>query len=304
MIKQLFILLFAATTLMCCGSKVTSSSPPVDIEVPDVFYGEIPTEMSFAGERVPLEYPDVRQALQYELSVTMFMHSRTLLTLRAMPRYFAIIEPILKEHDIPEDFLYLAIAESSLNPEAISSAGAAGLWQFMKGTAKQYGMETGDNVDLRFNVEIATEAAARYLKDSYNIYKNWTLAAASYNVGTAGLSKRLEGQGVDSYYDVYLPTETMRYVYRILALKLVTQNPEKYGFHLTENDYQQPFKNYKMVTVDTTNIVWSEFAKKHNTNYKTLRMLNPWIRSYEYENKSKRSYEVKVPEKAFRINGQ
>lgn len=252
---------------------------------------------------MPLEYPDVREALQRELSVTMYMHSRTLTTLRATKRYFDIITPILEKNGIPLDFIYLAAAESGLNPEAISSAKAGGLWQFMKGTAHGYGVETGDNVDLRFNVEVATEAAVKYLKEAYEIYGNWTMVAASYNLGKAGVSRRSSIQMVDSYYDLFLPEETARYVYRILALKLVIENPSAYGFKLKDSDYQKPFENYTLEEYTGKDIKWSEFAKERGTTYKVLRMLNPWIRSYEYANKPGVTYTVKVPNSNFRIKG-
>lgn len=273
-------------------------------EIASVYVADLPSKLDFAGENVPLQYAEVQEALEREMSVTMFMHSRTLRTLRMTTRYFPVIEPILKKHGIPEDFKYLCMAESGLDPNAVSGAGAAGLWQLMPGAAKDYGVETGSNVDLRFNVEVATEAACKYLKAAYNRYGNWTMAAASYNAGMAGVSRRMETQGVNSYYDLFLPDETMRYVYRILSFKVLTENPQKYGFHLKKKDYLPPFENYKKVSVSDENIKWSEFAAKHATNYKVLRILNPWIRSYEYANKTKKAYEVMVPTEGFRENGR
>ncbi len=289
---------------VCCASNPSEKKySETENVAADVYYAELPSELDFAGERVPLEFPDVREALQREISVTMFMHSRSLLTLRAMERYFAIIEPILEKNGIPSDFKYLAMAESGLNPEAVSPAGAGGLWQFMKSAAKDYGVETGDNVDLRFNVEIETLAATKYLKDSYARFKNWTLVAASYNIGKAGISRRMNTQMVDNYYDLFLPEETARYVYRILAMKIVSENPALYGFKLKESDYQKPFKNYTIEKINSKDIKWSEFAKERGVNYKLLRALNPWIRSYEYANKPGITYTVKVPNEDFRIKG-
>lgn len=308
-------LLFSTVALlsgitMACAQQSRGGQPAPEMtvaEVPEsapVFIPEVPGSLSFAGEAVPLKYAEVREALEREMSVTMYMHSRTIQTLRMTTRYFPVIEPILKKHGVPEDFKYLCMAESGLNPNAISSAKAAGLWQFMTSAAKDYGVETGDNVDLRFNVEMATEAACKYLKSAYQRYGSWTLAAASYNAGLAGVTRRMNTQSVESYYDMFLPEETMRYVYRILSFKALTQAPQKYGFYLRKKDYLPPFENYKKVTVSDEHIVWSEFAAKYGTNYKVLRILNPWIRSYEYANKGRVSYTVMVPTEGFREYGR
>jgi hypothetical protein len=273
-------------------------------EAPPVFVPNLPRELTFAGERVPLEYAEVREALEREMTVTMFMQSRTLRTLRMTTRYFPVIAPIMKKYGIPEDFKYLCMAESGLDPNTVSPAGASGLWQLMKSAARDYGIETGDNVDLRFHVERSTEAACQYLRDAYKRYGNWTMAAASYNAGLAGVSKRIGIQGVKSYYDLFLPEETMRYVYRILSCKLLVENPERYGFHLRRRDYLPAFENYRTVTVNAQNINWSALAAKYGTCYKVLRILNPWIRSYEYANKAGTTYAVKVPTEGFRENGK
>ncbi len=305
--RHIFSLLLLIVSFSCMASPSSapaSSSADDGDKVPaNAFFAEVPSSLSFAGEEVPLHYPDIKEALQREISVTMYMHSSTLRTLRAMKRYFAVIEPILKEAGVPEDFKYLAMAESGMNPEAISHAGAAGLWQFMKSAAKDHKIETGDNTDMRYDVETSTRAAAKYLKNSYKRFGNWTMAAASYNLGPAGVSRRMKTQGVDNYYDLYLPQETMRYVHRILALKIVSENPEKYGFIFTEEDYLKPFENYKTVTISESEIKWSEIAKRYGTNYKILRLLNPWIRSYEYSNKGNTEYKVKVPNSDFREKG-
>lgn len=302
-----FALLLSGVTLTACGQNNTSVTPPAysgdELKAAPVFIPELPKELTFAGEKVPLHYADVQEALEREVSVTMYMHSRTIRTLRMTSRYFPVIEPILEKHGIPNDFKYLCMAESNLDPEAISSAKAAGLWQIMTSAAKDLGVETGANVDLRYNIEIATEAACKYLKSAYKRFGNWTLAAASYNCGVAGANRRMETQGVKDYYDLYLPQETMRYVYRILSFKLLVEDPQKYGFYLKTEDYFQPYKNYKEVTVESENIDWSKFAAEHGTNYKMLRALNPWIRSYEYANKAKKAYKVLVPTEGFREKG-
>lgn len=286
------------------GRPAPAAVADIPEEAPPVFVPDLPKELTFAGEKVPVQYAEVREALEREMTVTMFMHSRTLRTLRLTTRYFPVIEPIMKKYGIPEDFKYLCMAESGMDPNTVSGVGASGLWQIMPSAAKDYGVETGSNVDLRFNVEIATEAACKYLRDAYKRYGSWTLAAASYNAGQAGVSRRMDIQGVKSYYDLFLPEETMRYVYRILSFKLLTENPQKYGYHLRLKDYFPAFENYKKITISEQNINWSAFAAKHGTNYKTLRILNPWIRSYEYANKGGTTYTVMVPTEGFRENGK
>lgn len=302
-------LLTGGVTTACAQQGTGGQSLPATVsDVPDaaspVFVPDLPANLTFAGEKVPLEYAEVREALEREMTVTMFMHSRTLRTLRMTTRYFPVIELIMKKYGIPEDFKYLCMAESGLDPNTVSPAGASGLWQLMSSAAKDYGVETGSNVDLRFHVVRSTEAACKYLRDAYERYGNWTLAAASYNAGQAGVSRRMNIQGMKSYYDLFLPDETMRYVYRILSFKLLVENPGKYGFQLRKKDYLPPFENYKEVTISEQNIDWSAFAAKHGTNYKVLRILNPWIRSYEYANKGGTTYTVMVPTEGFRENGK
>lgn len=274
------------------------SAAPIMVRVP-----EIPDELTFAGERVPLEYPDIRQAVQREILTTSNMHTATTLTLIRSARWIPVITPILKKYGIPEDFVYLCFAESGMNPEAVSPAKAAGLWQFLASAAKQYGMETGANIDMRYNIESATAAACKYLKHSYDSLGSWTLTAASYNCGLAGVKRRMNSQKVKSYWDLNLPEETMRYVPRILSFKILLSNPSKYGFFIDEDDYFKPFRNYTEVKVSSLKIDWCTFAKEHGTNFRILKMLNPWIRSYEYENKAGKTYTVKVPNKDFRKTG-
>lgn len=306
----LSVLLMAGSIATACAQQGKGGQPaPVAVteipdEAPPVFIPNLPRELTFAGEKVPMHYAEVREALEREMTVTMFMHSRTLRTLRLTTRYFPVIEPIMKKYGIPADFKYLCMAESGLDPNTVSAVGASGLWQLMPSAAKDYGVETGSNVDLRFNIEIATEAACKYLRDAYKRYGSWTMAAASYNAGLAGVTRRKDIQGVDSYYDLFLPEETMRYVYRILSFKLLTENPQKYGFHLRKKDYLPAFENYKKITISEQNIDWSAFAAKHGTNYKVLRILNPWIRSYEYANKGGTTYTVMIPTEGFRENGK
>ncbi len=292
-----------ALATLCVASSVEGEKRDATPQRQGVRIAPLPKELDFAGERVPLELPYVREAVEREVLTTSCMHTGTTNSLRQTTRYFPIIVPILKKNNIPEDFKYLCVAESGLNVNAMSPAKAAGLWQFMTSAAKEYDVETGSNVDLRYNVEIATQAACDYLKSAYERFGSWTLAAASYNAGRAGVARRLETQGVDNYWDLYLPEETMRYVPRILSLKLIVPNPVEYGFLLTSKDYFPTFKNYTIVEINEMDIEWSDFAKKHGTNYRQLRILNPWIRSYSYANKTQKTYSVKVPNSKFKSLG-
>lgn len=268
---------------------------------PTVFVGELPAELDFAGEPVPLGNFDTQESLRREIMVTLYMHSRTYTTLINTTRYFPVIEPILAKNGIPSDFKYLCMAESSLDPEAVSTAGAGGLWQFMPATGKQYSLLYEKNlVDERFHIEKSTEAACKYLNAAYKRFGSWTLAAASYNLGTEGVAKRMDTQGVKDYYDTYMPQETMRYLFRILALKIVAADPQAFGYQIAEGDYYPPFTDYRTVDVSAAKIEWSKVAAENGTNYKMLRLLNPWIRDYTYENKGARTFTVKVPNSGFR----
>lgn len=264
---------------------------------------ELPSQLTFAGEKVPIHLGYVREAIDREMLTTSCMHTRTMLTFRSMSRYFPVIEPILAEYGVPDDFKYLAMAESGLDPNAYSPAKAAGMWQFIPSAAASYGLETGDNTDMRYHVVESTKAACEYLIKAYKRFGSWTLAAASYNAGPAGVARRMETQGVSDYWDLYLPEETMRYVPRIISLKLISSAPEKYNFELKDKDKFKPFENYKIVKINSTNIDWSKFAKDHGTDYRQLRILNPWIRSYEYKNAGQTTYEVMVPTSEFKQKG-
>ncbi len=254
----------------------------------------IPERLQFVGEEVPLQNFDVRENLDRELMVNSYFHSQTLRFLKLAPRYFAIIEPILKQDSIPDDFKYLALAESNFDPRIVSSSGAAGIWQFLKGTGKDYGLEINEEVDERFNIEKATHAACKYLRDSYRKYGSWTLVAASYNTGRDNIDKFISKQKVKSYFDLYLVEETNRYVYRILALKLILESPEKYGFFVSEKE------KYPMIPCDVVEVKGpvpdlAAFAQKQGINYKLLKMYNPWLRDYSLKNPAGKTYQVKIP---------
>jgi membrane-bound lytic murein transglycosylase D len=259
---------------------------------------EIPDELTFAGEKVPTDLIDVREGLDMELLVNTYWQSHTLLLIKRSNRYFPIIEPILEEYGIPEDFKFLPVIESDLM-NVVSPSGATGLWQFLQGTAKDYGLEIRRDVDERYHLEKATRAACRFLKDSYEKYEDWTLVAASYNAGRRRISESLEKQHVDNYYDLYLNAETARYVYRIIALKLILSEPEKYGFHLKKQDLY-PLISTKDIEINNTIKDLAVFAKKKGINYKVLKNLNPWLRSTGLTIINEKSYIIKIPKKGGR----
>ncbi|MBL7473131.1 lytic transglycosylase domain-containing protein [Robertkochia sediminum] len=258
---------------------------------------DIPKNINFAGEAVPLEDPDVMERLDRELLVNTYWQSNALLLIKRANKYFPVIEPILKEEGVPDDFKYLAVIESALT-NAVSPAGARGFWQILKGTAREYGLEVNDNVDERYHLEKATRAACQYLKKSKERFGSWTLAAAAYNAGQYGMQKQLDRQKVDNYYDVLLGQETGRYVFRILALKEILTDPEKYGFHFEDDDLYTHIPTKKMA-VDTVVNDFADFAKKFDINYKILKIHNPWLREGHLNNASRKEYFIEIPEEGY-----
>ena len=254
---------------------------------------KLPDNLNLAGERVPLEIADVKERMERELLVNTYWQSNGLLLLKRANKYLPIIEPLLAKHGLPDDFKFLALAESGFTDET-SSVGAAGMWHFMKETGQEYGLEINDNVDERYHIEKSTEVAAEYLKDAKEKFGSWTLAAASYNAGVYGISRRIKEQEVTNYYDALLPDETERYIFRIIALKEIINNPEKYGFVFEQEDLYTLPKTYT-IKVDTpiTNI--SKFAKGYGLNYKEFKILNPWLRENKLNNSSRKLYEIKIP---------
>lgn len=254
---------------------------------------KIPNGISFAGEKVPIERFDIRERMDRELLVNTYWQSNGLLLIKRAHKYFPIIEPLLKKYGIPDDFKYLAVAESGLQNNS-SPAGASGFWHFLKHSAREYGLEVNRNVDERYHLEKATKIASDYLKKSKERFGSWTLAAAAYNAGNARIAKRLEVQQVTDYYDLLLNSETSRYVFRIVALKEIMSNPEHYGFEFDKEDlYTLP--KTRIVKVDTVIHNIASFAKKFGTNYKELKLHNPWLRQNRLNNKTRRLYEIKIP---------
>lgn len=264
-------------------------------ELQEVLPPPIPGKLSFAGEEVPLNNFDVKESLDRELLVNTYFHSQTIRFIKMAPRFFEIIEPILKEENIPDDFKYLALAESGFDLKALSPAGAAGIWQLMKGTARDYGLEVNDQVDERYHLEKATVAACAYLHESYERYGNWTTVAASYNAGRKGIDREVERQKENHYYDLLLNEETSRYVFRILALKTIMETPEKYGFNLKGKDLYPPFE-VNIIAIEHGIDNFADFAKNYGISYKILKYFNPWLRDTFLTNNTGKLYEIKIPQ--------
>lgn len=256
---------------------------------------KVPEQMDFAGEQVPLNDQDVRQHIDRELLINMYWHSQTIYIMKQFNQVIKIIEPILEKNGVPHDFVYLCVAESGLQYNATSPSGAVGLWQFMKPTGLKYGLTINDEVDERMSYEKSTEAACKYFIEAKEKFGSWTMAAASFNMGIDGLSGISRRQDSNNYYDLYLNRETSRYIYRIVAMKEVLSNPRKYGFFLESDDLYAPY-SYHSITIDTTIHNLTTFAKQQGTNYKMLRLMNPWLIGYSLTNKDGKSYDIKVPE--------
>jgi hypothetical protein len=291
--KQIASVLTAITN---CNYRYISNGNNDNSQTVKVIHA--PESASFAGEELPLQYFDVRESLERELNQIVYSHSSTLFTIRLSGRYFGIIDSILKAQGLPEDFKYLCVAESNLQ-NAISPAKAVGFWQFLSEVGQYYGLEINDEIDERYNIEKSTIAACKYLKESYKKYHNWALAAASYNMGMTNLNKVIENHQSNNYYDLMLNPETIRYIYRILAYKIIFANLEKYGFYISENEKFKPLDYYEITVNYPINNI-AEFAKKHNTNYKMIKILNPWLRKSKFTNKARKSYKIKIPTENFR----
>lgn len=252
-----------------------------------------PVQIDFSGEKVPLDIQDVRERLDRELLVNANLHATTILIMKRANRVFPIIEPILEKYGVPDDFKYLAVIESGL-VNAVSPAGARGVWQFMPETAKEKGMEISETVDERYHLEKSTEAACKYLVAAKEKFGSWTLAAASYNGGMTGVNKQINMQQVTDYYDLLLNEETSRYVFRILALKEIMKNAEKYGFSISDHELYKNVQT-KQIVVDSTILNLADFAKKQGVNYKILKLYNPWLRDTKLDNKNKKAYNILIP---------
>lgn len=256
-----------------------------------------PDKATFAGEKVPLDLFYVKEALEREIITNTFMQSSTLLMFKRANRWFPVIEPILKANGIPDDFKFLAVAESNL-ANVVSSQKAEGFWQFIERTGKEYGLEINEYVDERYHPEKATQAACDFLNAAHLKFGSWSLAAAAYNRGVEGLDRAVKNQKATSYFDLYLNDETSRYVYRIIALKEIYQHPARYGYFLLEKDFY-PSLMMNPVQVDSSIVNLPLFAISKSINYRIFRELNPWIRNYSLPNPSGKRYTLNLPSDPF-----
>ena len=263
----------------------------------NVYALSVPESLDFSGEALPLNNPDILERMDRELLVNTYWQSNGLLMFKRAAKYFPIIEPILKKNGVPDDFKYLAVIESGLT-NAVSPAGARGVWQIMKTTGRENGLEINSNVDERYHLEMSTEVACQYLLKAKKQLGSWTLAAAAYNAGNAGVSRRLKEQNVTGYYDLLLGEETGRYLFRIVALKEILNHPNKYGFNFNESDLYTSVPTFK-VEIDTAVTDFSRFAKGFGINYKILKLHNPWLREAHLNNKSGKKYSIDIPKEGY-----
>jgi membrane-bound lytic murein transglycosylase D len=300
-----FLISFAITGVLAVALAATGYTGtgtgtviPDDKESYTVYGVQIPAQLTFAGEPVPLDLFDVREALDKELLSNTYFHSQTIRLIKMANRYFPQIESVLRKNLVPDDFKYLAVAESGLT-QAVSPAQAVGFWQLVKGTATDYGLEVRSDVDERYHVVKSTEVACQYLIDSYKKYGNWTMTAASYNAGRQGVDRQIDRQKKENYYDLLLNDETARYLFRVLAFKLIFEDPAAYGFTLSKQDLYPEIPVFT-VEVDSAIADFADFASSYGTNYKILKYLNPWLRDNKLSNPSHKKYEILIPERGYR----
>jgi hypothetical protein len=291
------------TFLIFINSRPEENPTPDDFQQAfqkkySVFSIPLPKQLTFAGEEVPLDHFDVRESLDQELLVNTYWQSQTLLFLKRANKYFPQIEKLLKDNGVPEDFKYLVLAESDLK-NAVSPSGAVGIWQLLTGTARDFGLEVNEEVDERYHFEKSTIAACKYFKAAHDLFGSWTMAAASYNMGRRGLIRQVNRQKENQYYDLLLNEETGRYIYRILAIKLILENPDQYGFHVNQDDMYHVIPTYE-VRIDSAITDFADFAKKYSINYKILKYFNPWLRDSYLTNKNKKEYVIKIPKEGYR----
>lgn len=255
---------------------------------------EIPAHVDFAGHRVDLSTDNMFERYDRELTALAYTHGSTLLTLKRAGKFRDEIISILQKNGVPADLFYLACIESNLDPTAISPAKAAGLWQFMPATGREFGLEVNEDVDERFHTAKATEAACRYLKNAYSRFGKWESVAAAYNAGPARIARELDAQHVESAYNLFLNNETSRYMFRLLAMKEIMEHPERYGYKLNPSRLYHPAQ-VKEVAVDSAVVSWPDWALEQGIDYLTLRQHNPWIRSRKLPNPDKKTYTISIP---------
>lgn len=289
-------LLFLPVIFLFSGFKEIGEKESPEQETVQYSCVEVPDTMMFCGLPIDLTRYDRRERMDRELMAFAYMHSTSLQIIKRANRYFPIVAPILKEYGVPEDFIYLMVIESNVNPLARSYAGAAGLWQFMPATAKDFGLEVNSHVDERYDVEKSTRAACKYLKQAYARFGNWETVAASYNAGQGRIARQQDRQYEENALDLYLVEETARYVYRILAAKIMLSDPEKFGFRLRASDLYPPVP-YHTVKVTESISDLPRFAKSQGTSFSLLRSMNPWLRDFSLPNHGKKEYMIRIPDK-------
>jgi len=255
---------------------------------------KMPGYMEFAGEVVPLKNFEVWERMEREFIVNTYFHSSTILAVKRAGRWFPVIEPILKRNNIPDDFKYLCLAESNLE-NVTSPSGAKGFWQFIESAAEKYNLEINSQIDERYHIEKSTQAACDYLNDAYQMFGTWSMAAASYNMGTNGIENQIERQKSNNYYNLMLGIETSRYLPRIIALKYIMQDRESYGFDITRDELYAPLKFYE-INLDSSVTDFADYAASFGLDYKTLKLYNPWLRDNYLSNRTRKVYKIKIPE--------
>jgi hypothetical protein len=289
--KTSLILLLAA---FCAAAPMTACGQVVYVPEDIHFQApQVPEFIEYAGQTYRFDRPDLYERMDRELIAFTYGHTNSMLMLKRAERMFSIVVPILKKNGVPEDLKYLMAIECNLDPKSVSTAGAAGPWQFLKATGRSYGLEVADEVDERFHIEKSTEAACKYLKEAYAKYGDWMTVAASYNAGQGGISQRITNQRQKKAMDLFLPAETSRYMFRILTAKYFFEHPEAFGFHV-EDSYTYP-EIKETVTVSEAIPNLTDFAEEHGTTYFFLKEANLWLRSDKLTNKAAKTYKIVIP---------
>lgn len=297
-----FLLLALTAVFILVASRMTSAEEKPQYEweptdnVPQIVKGvDLDQAFEFCGERLPMDNFDVRERLDRELTVNTYWHSSTILSIKSTMRFFPTMERILEEEGVPTDLKYIAVAESALR-NVVSPAGAKGVWQFMKGTGTEYGLEINSEVDERYHLEKSTRAAAKYLQSLHSRFGSWANAAAAYNMGGGNMNKRLREQHADDYFELNLNEETSRYYFRLVAIKNILENPRAFGFYLEREDYYQSLDDYTTIEVSEPVNSWGEFAKEHGISYRILKVYNPWLIESKLTNRANKTYEIRIPQ--------
>jgi len=289
----MIVLAFLLNILSFSSDKSTDSYEKFFKENYHVFGMSLPKDLNFAGEKVPLNDFMIAESMDRELTSNVYFQSQTVMLIKRANRWFPIIEPILKRNGVPDDIKYIPLIESNLT-NAVSPRGATGFWQFMEPSGKNYGLEITEEVDERYSVEKSTQAACDYFKDGYSKYNSWCMALAGYNYGFGAVAEQVKKQNTTNYFELLLPEETTRYVFRILALKEIVSNPKKYGFHIRKKDLYPPVKT-QVVILDSSVTDFVSYARTFDLNYKTFKYFNPWLRQTYLTNTLKKKYQVLLP---------